>query len=179
MNAQRGSLLRHGLLAAGAVMFAALAICMAAAWVWAVCIVPVLPPWLAYGLQATAAGAMIWQSGNLSPLLATRKNNGRMLMKPRTMHAGSVALFAGAALVLAGLIHFRAVTDQPESGVRLRLHSLFLGSARSPRDSQPQHGRPDSSSATTESFGPLGRCCVAQTALASVRRAESTVAMSR
>ena len=153
----------------------AAAACALAAWLWAFWSALVLPAWLARGLETAAAGAMIWQGGKLSPRLAVRKNNGRMLMKPRTMEAGSLALFAGAALILAGDFQFCVVANRSASGPGSAWRTRDFDKPKPPRDSQPQYGRPESSAAIPDS-GPLDRCCVAQTAPAHVRRAEQTVA---
>jgi len=85
-------------------LIAGAGLCAATAWLWRFGILPALPGWGSRLLETGIASMMILQAARMWPTVPKDKTHKRLLIKHETMRTGSLALIAGAALLLCGLL---------------------------------------------------------------------------
>lgn len=151
-------------------------LCVLAAWLWRFELP--LPAWLARGAGLGLALIMVVQAGNLFPIGGRPKGGKRLIVKYGAMRAGSLALFAGAALLLAahmpGCSYPQAQrpdsdfsishgSNRQECGQTSALWGPITDATRYCRATHnPSMAGPETLPAIAVSSGPMDRCCAAQ-----------------
>jgi hypothetical protein len=184
MTSSQKALLRYGPLAAGALF------CALLAGLGCVRAIPALSGPVKKVCAAAVAAGMAIQGAALFP----RKWESRLIVKPHPLAAGSVMLFAGAALLIALLFSGcspATATPQPlrtmnfttanrqELGTYSALGVPKSIAAQSLSGERTDKNRPLARDCDPWACGSASQSMRAQTALASVRRAELNVVLSR